>query len=41
MKAVYEMVSLNVSLIPVLHGGNLVGVVRSVDVFRELADLLR
>jgi len=41
MKAVYEMVSLNVSLIPVLHEGNLVGVVRSVDVFRELADLLR
>jgi CBS domain-containing protein len=41
MKAVYEMVSLNVSLLPVLHEGNLVGVVRSVDVFRELADLLR
>ena len=40
-KAVYEMVSLNVSLIPVLHEGNLVGVIRSVDVFRELADLLR
>jgi CBS domain-containing protein len=41
MKAVYEMVSLNVSLLPVLHEGNLVGVIRSVDVFRELADLLR
>jgi CBS domain-containing protein len=41
MKAVYEMVSLNVSLIPVLHEGNLVGVIRSVDVFRELADLVR
>jgi predicted transcriptional regulator len=41
MKAVYEMVSLNVSLIPVLHEGQLVGVVRSVDVFRELAELLR
>lgn len=41
MKAVYEMVSLNVSLIPVLHEGNLVGVVRSVDVFHELAELLR
>ncbi len=41
MKAVYEMVSLNVSLIPVLHEGHLVGVVRSVDVFRELAELLR
>ena len=41
MKAVYEMVSLNVSLIPVLHEGQLVGVVRSVDVFHELAELLR
>jgi CBS domain-containing protein len=41
MKAVYEMVSLNVSLIPVLHQEQLVGVVRSVDVFRELAELLR
>ena len=39
MKAVYEMVSLNVSLIPVLHEGQLVGVVRSADVFRELAEL--
>lgn len=41
MKAVYEMVSLNVSLLPVLHAGDLVGVIRSVDVFRELADLVR
>ena len=41
MKAVYEMVSLNVSLIPVLHEGQLVGVVRSADVFREVAALLR
>jgi CBS domain-containing protein len=41
MKAIYEMVSLNVSLIPVLHEGQLVGVVRSADVFRELAELLR
>jgi CBS domain-containing protein len=40
MKAIYEMVSLNVSLIPVLDEGHLVGVVRSVDVFRELAELL-
>jgi len=40
MKAIYEMVSLNVSLIPVLDGGELVGVVRSVDVFHELAGLL-
>jgi hypothetical protein len=34
------MVSLNVNLIPVLDGGELVGVVRSVDVFHELAGLL-
>ncbi len=39
-KAIYEMVSLNVSLIPVLHEKQLVGVVRSVDVFRELAKFL-
>jgi predicted transcriptional regulator len=39
-KAIYEMVSLNVSLIPVLRGRKVVGVVRSVDVFNELAELL-
>ena len=39
-KAIYEMVSLNVSLIPVLRERQLVGVVRSVDVFHELAELL-
>jgi len=41
IKAVYEMVSLDVSPIPVLKDGQVVGVVRTVDVFRELALLLR
>jgi predicted transcriptional regulator len=41
MKAVYEMVSLDVSPIPVLENGQAVGVVRTVDVFHELALLLR
>jgi len=40
MKAVYEMVSLDLTLIPVVDGGRLVGVIRSVDVFRELSTLL-
>ena len=40
MKAVYEMVSLNQGLIPVVRGGQLLGVIRSVDVFHELAQLL-
>ena len=41
MKAVYEMVSLNESLIPVVEDERVIGVVRSVDVFHELAVLLR
>ena len=41
MKAVYEMVSLNESLVPVVEGEQIIGVVRSVDVFHELALLLR
>jgi predicted transcriptional regulator len=41
IKAVYEMVSLDLTMIPVLEDGQAVGVVRSVDVFRELALLLR
>jgi CBS domain-containing protein len=41
MKAVYEMVSLNQSLIPVVQDGRVLGVIRSVDVFHELAQLLR
>lgn len=41
MKAVYEMVSLNESLIPVVEEERLIGVIRSVDLFHELALLLR
>ena len=41
MKATYEMVSLDLALIPVLHDGRLEGVVRSVDVFHEFAKLLQ
>jgi len=40
MKAVYEMVSNNLSHLPVIQDGHLVGVVRSVDVFHELAQLV-
>ena len=40
MKAVYEMVSLNESLIPVVEDDKVIGVLRSVDVFHELALLL-
>jgi CBS-domain-containing membrane protein len=39
-KLVYEMVSLDLALIPVLRDRQLVGVVRSVDVFHELARLV-
>jgi predicted transcriptional regulator len=41
MKAVYEMVSMNLGLLPVVESGTVLGVVRSVDVFHELAQLLR
>ena len=40
MKVIYEMVSLNESLIPVVDGQEVLGVIRSVDVFHELAQLL-
>jgi CBS domain-containing protein len=40
MKAIYEMVAESVSLIPVVQDGRVVGVLRSVDVFHELAGLL-
>jgi predicted transcriptional regulator len=40
MKAIYEMVDKNQSLLPVLKEGEVIGVVRSVDVFRELSGLL-
>lgn len=41
MTAVFEMVTLNESAIPVEEGGRVVGVVRSADVFHELALLLQ
>jgi CBS domain-containing protein len=41
MKALYEMVSLNESLVPVVEDEQIIGVIRSVDVFHELALLLR
>jgi predicted transcriptional regulator len=37
MKVVHEMVTYNLSLLPVLCVGEVVGVVRSVDVFHEIA----
>jgi CBS domain-containing protein len=37
MKAIYEMVEQNTSLLPVLQEGKVVGVVRSVDVLNEIA----
>ena len=37
MKIIYEMVSNNLSLLPVLKEERVVGVVRSVDVFHEIA----
>ncbi|MFC1629280.1 CBS domain-containing protein [Gemmatimonadota bacterium] len=40
LKAVYEMVSNNLSHLPVIKDGHLVGVVRSVDVFHELAQIV-
>lgn len=41
MKAIYEMVTLSLTLIPVVQKGRVVGVLRSVDLFHELAQLLR
>ena len=40
MKAIHEMVTLNLYLIPVIDEKRLVGVVRSVDMIHELAQLL-
>ena len=40
LKAIYEMVSLNESLLPVVKDHEVLGVVRSVDLFHELARLL-
>jgi predicted transcriptional regulator len=41
IKAVYEMVSMDLTMVPVLQNGQAVGVVRSVDVFHELSLLLK
>ena len=41
MKAIYEMVSQDLTLIPVVDGKQLVGVVRSVELFHELVQVLR
>lgn len=40
MKAVQEMVNNNLAMIPVVEIGEVVGVLRSVDLFHELAQLL-
>ncbi|MBW2457774.1 MAG: CBS domain-containing protein [Deltaproteobacteria bacterium] len=40
IKAVYEMVTHGLSLLPVMRNGRAVGVLRSVEVFHELATLL-
>ena len=40
MKAIYEMVDQNTSLLPVLREGKIVGVVRSVDVLNEIASII-
>lgn len=40
IKVIYEMVDRGVSQIPVLKDGKVVGVVRSVDVFSEICEIL-
>jgi len=40
MKVISELVGQNVSLMPVLRDGRVVGVVRSVDVFHEISNFL-
>ena len=40
MKAIYEMVSNNMSLLPVMRNKQVVGVVRSVELFHEVAGLI-
>jgi predicted transcriptional regulator len=39
-KIIYKMVNHDLSLLPVIKDGKVVGVVRTVDVFREIADIL-
>jgi CBS-domain-containing membrane protein len=40
IKGVYEMVSYGLTLLPVIHQGKVLGVVRSVELFRELAHIV-
>ncbi len=40
LKIIYEMVENNLSMLPVLKDGSVVGVVRSVDVLEEVAQLV-
>ncbi len=40
LKAAYEMVDNNLSLLPVMEGGKVIGVLRSVEVFQEIAHIL-
>ncbi len=40
IKVIYEMVDRGLSLLPVLREGKVVGVVRSVDVFHEISEIL-
>ncbi|MEW5700691.1 MAG: CBS domain-containing protein [Candidatus Zixiibacteriota bacterium] len=40
IKAIYELVDKNLSLLPVLKDREVIGVVRSVDVFRELSRIV-
>ena len=40
VKIIYEMVDRGVSILPVLQDGKVVGVVRSVDAFHEIAEIL-
>jgi len=40
VKVIYELVDTNVSLVPVLKEGQVVGVVRSVELFHEVASLI-
>ncbi len=40
IKAVYEMVAYNLTLVPVVQEGRVVGVLRSVDLFHELVKLV-
>ena len=40
MKVIYEMVSNDLALLPVMQEGSVAGVVRSVDIFHEVARLI-